>query len=159
METKTVINATKGKKYTYNAKTNELISVSSISGDWETESVIQQHYEDDTDINRIMKKHLSDRNQIREGGKRGQFLDLTTMPDYTEGLLQIKKADEAFASLPSSERERFQNDPAKFLDYLADKKNVEEHYEKGYRVRPQPLNDDKTTKKAVKDPDPKNENT
>lgn len=116
------------------------------------ETMTQQHHADDCDINKIMKKHRKDRAIIIDGARKGLFADLIGAPDYMESIKIIQRANDAFHTLPSSERARFENDPKKFIDYLSDKTKLDEQYDKGYRVRPQKNDDDKTTTKNAAQP-------
>jgi len=57
---------------------------------------------------------------------KGDYADFLNVPqDYQSAINQVMAADEAFASLPSSVRKRFGNDPAAFLEYVGDEANVE----------------------------------
>lgn len=55
------------------------------------------------------------------------FGDFSAMPeDYTAALQLISNASESFASLPSAVRDRFGNDPAALLAFVADASNRDE---------------------------------
>ena len=83
----------------------------------EGESATKQSFKDECDINNIMAKfektgvleHVN--NWEAEYG----FIDGATFQDYQ---LQVAKAKTMFEELPAKTRERFGNDPAKFLDYF-----------------------------------------
>ena len=47
----------------------------------------------------------------------------------------IKAGDDAFAELPSNIRERFNNDPAEFVDFCLDEANNEEAAKLGLAYR------------------------
>jgi len=79
------------------------------------------------DINQIMAKFqktgiLEHRNTFE--GKYGDFIDAPA--DYHEAANIVLAADEMFSSLPSTIHSRFGNDPAAFVDFVANPKNQKE---------------------------------
>lgn len=69
--------------------------------------------------------------------------------DYVEALDLVAKAETMFSELPSSIRDRFENDPEKFLAFVQDPKNTEEAIKLGL-AQPLPLSDNKTDKPKPK---------
>ena len=63
--------------------------------------------------------------------KDGVYADLSEMGDYRESLEQIRMADELFASMPSKIRAEFDNDPAKFIEFVTDPENTDRMVEMG----------------------------
>jgi len=61
----------------------------------------------------------------------GEYGDFSDVPDYKTGLERVQAADAMFASLPSAIRDKFHNDPAKFIDFATDEKNLEEMQKMG----------------------------
>jgi len=89
-------------------------------------SLTQQHMKDECDINRILKKYQKDgilRHVAKYGGR---YEDLPDNIDYQASLNAVMEAQEAFISLPSSVRGRFDNDPARFLAFVGDPANENE---------------------------------
>ena len=80
-------------------------------------SATKQSFKDECDVNQIMKKyqktgvidHVS-----RYGGDYG-FAD---SHDFHEAMSLVADANTMFEELPSAAREHFDNDPAKFLDFV-----------------------------------------
>lgn len=56
----------------------------------------------------------------------GKFQDLPDLTDYQTALEQCRVSQEAFDSLPAKIRARFDNDPAKFIDFFMDPANQDE---------------------------------
>jgi phage internal scaffolding protein len=90
----------------------------------------QQHTKDQCDINHIMKKFqktrtlpLMDRVPIYD--------DFTNAVDYKESLERIMHAESQFNNLPSAVRNKFKNDPSKFLEFVNDEKNHSELVDMG----------------------------
>lgn len=54
------------------------------------------------------------------------YMDFDEVFDYQSALHRVMQAQEAFAAIPSAIRARFDNDPAKFLDFAYNPENAEE---------------------------------
>jgi len=52
--------------------------------------------------------------------------DFSGVSDYRSALELISEADESFMALPAVVRSRFQNDPARFVEFCSDSRNAEE---------------------------------
>lgn len=99
-------------------------------------SLAQQHFKQSTDINNIMAK-------VRKGKATlpdpGQLIvgDFTNTPDLHEIMAKTNQVKEAFMRLPAEVRNRFRNDPQRFIDYMSDKDKHEEQVELGLRIKPE----------------------
>ena len=91
-------------------------------------SMTRQSEMDACDIHNILKQYSQQgfEQLVRDNAARGQYADLTSLPDYQEALDTVINANAAFAALPSQVRERFLNDPARFVEFLADPANQDE---------------------------------
>lgn len=100
-------------------KTGELVELPSMT---------RQSEMDACDIHNILKQHSQAgfEQLVRDNAARGQYADLTSLPDYQESLNIVIGAQTAFDALPSQVRERFLNDPARFIAFLQDPANQEE---------------------------------
>lgn len=92
----------------------------------EGESRTQQQFKKECDVNHILEKYKKT-NMIthvnKSQGVYGNFADST---DYMTSLHKIQEANDSFMALSSTIRSKFENDPAKLIDYLKDPKNREE---------------------------------
>lgn len=89
---------------------------------------VKQSHVAECDINNILK-HFSatgQLNHVRANSAMGAYADLPDNIDFQESLNIIKQGETAFSSLPSKVRDRFGNDPAKFLEFMADPSNIPE---------------------------------
>lgn len=98
----------------------------------------KQAFKQECDINHIMKKFkkvagVEFLNKY-QGYVGGQFGDFTEVVDYRTALDQINRSRAVFDALPSILRKRFDNDPAKFLDFVQDPNNSKELVEMGLAV-------------------------
>lgn len=109
----------------------------------EDENLVQQHMRDECDINVIMQRYQStgELTHIRADAQ-SLYGDFSEIADYKQGIEQIMLADELFMELPSSIRDRFQNDPGQFIDFAVDPKNLEAMREMGLAPAPAPQKHD-----------------
>lgn len=114
-------------------KTGELVEVPSMT---------KQEFVAECDINNIIKQYsvTGQLKHISARAAQGQYLDLPDDLDFQSSLEIVRQAQEAFATLPSGTRSRFENDPAKFLAFLSDPANQDEAIKLGFATdrRPPP---------------------
>lgn len=104
----------------------------------------KQSFKDECDINNILKSYMEN-GKIPSNMKdiaSGKFGDFTQVTDYQNSLNIVLQANEMFASLPAAVRDRFQNDPTKFLEFTNDPKNLDEMVNLGLAIPRQQSNDD-----------------
>lgn len=122
---------------TLDLKTGELV---------ETPSMTKQSFVKECDINNIIKqysttgvlKHISAR------AEQGMYIDLPDEVDFQTSIEIVRAAQDAFASLPSSVRSRFENDPGQFLDFMSNPKNQEEMIKLGLATDNRPPKEPET---------------
>lgn len=90
----------------------------------------KQAFKDECDINKILSRYLKTgildftaRNEPRYG-------DCTGL-EYQSAMNTVAAARSLFAELPAAIRNRFENEPALFLDFVQDEKNREEATQMG----------------------------
>lgn len=89
-------------------------------------SLTKQSFKDECDINKILKK-WERTGQLEHARLQTQkFIDCSAAVDYQTALNIVQEAQESFDSLPSSIRNRFNNDPAYFESFVSDRANDEE---------------------------------
>lgn len=100
------------------------------------ETLTQQQYKDDTDVNVIMARFM----------KTGQIPlhvppmlegDFSQLPNYQDALETIKMADQMFMELPALARKRFENNPQELMDFLNNPENKDEAIRLGLLNPPQ----------------------
>lgn len=91
----------------------------------------EQHHAAACDINLIIKKFV--KTGVLPDGvvRKPLYLDLSQPFEYADALQKVIDADNAFMSLPAVLRERFDNDPEKFLDFATDPANLKEMVDLG----------------------------
>lgn len=91
-------------------------------------SMTRQSDMESCDIHNILRQfsQVGFEQLVRENAAKGQYADLTDLPDYQDSLNIVLNAQAAFAALPSQVRDRFQNDPEQFIAFLGDPANQDE---------------------------------
>lgn len=88
----------------------------------------KQSFVAECDINNILKQFKATGmiNHVKQAAALGTYVDLPEVDDFQASLNSVMRAEQAFASLPSKLRARFDNDPATFLEFFQDPKNQDE---------------------------------
>ena len=95
------------------------------------ESMTQQHFQEETEINNILRSH--DRNGVIQHIHKGNaiYADFSNITDLSDALHQIKEAQSEFLNIPSKIREQFQNDAGQFFKFASDPNNLDQLREMG----------------------------
>jgi len=94
-------------------------------------SMTKQSFKRECDINHIMAKYQKTGLVDHVSHHQGDYSDLTDVPTYHDAMNKIIAANQSFATLPSSIRKKFSNDPAEFLDFVSNPANVPEMQQMG----------------------------
>lgn len=95
----------------------------------------KQSFKEECDINTIMARYQSTGEMPVLNVVAPQYLDVTEGFDFQSMQDQVIEARSLFMQLPSLLRNRFANDPAEFLAYVADPSNHEEMFKLGLLKR------------------------
>ncbi|NTU73864.1 hypothetical protein HGB07_06920, partial [Candidatus Roizmanbacteria bacterium] len=96
----------------------------------ENSDVTKQEFAAECDINTIMRRYQSTGEMPVLNQSAPQYLDATGF-DYSEAMAFVAGAKSLFNELPSHIRNRFDNDPAVFLDFTSNEANYSEMSEMG----------------------------
>lgn len=96
-------------------------------------SLAQQHFKDETDIN-VLLERFKVTGQMPQGVRLPTYGDFTGVTDFRSAQEAVLNARNAFMDLPASLRARFENDPQKLMDFLADPANSDEAVKLGLKV-------------------------
>jgi phage internal scaffolding protein len=88
----------------------------------EEPSLAQQHYKEECDINTILQK-FNITGILPEVPLSPRYGDFTGIGDYHTALNRVIAAQDEFDALPAQIRARFDNDPAKLIEFLDDEAN------------------------------------
>jgi phage internal scaffolding protein len=86
---------------------------------------VEQHHKDEVNVNNIVRKHGME--LITKVAALQEFTyDDVVGNDFQESMNILLKAADAFESVPSDIRKQFDNDPAKFLDFVHNPDNKDQ---------------------------------
>lgn len=92
----------------------------------------------EVDINRIVAR-MEKGKPVPVFNGQAFFGDVSEFDGLQDALMKVQQADDLFMSYPAFLRERFDNDPVKFVEFLSDDKNLAEAQDLGLVVkRPAP---------------------
>lgn len=91
----------------------------------EDATLTQQHFKDECDINNILRQ-FNITGLLPEAPLSPRYGDFTGIGDYHSALNQVIAAENEFMALPAQIRSRFDNDPAKLIDFLEKSENKDE---------------------------------
>lgn len=102
----------------------------------------QQQFAEECDINTIVRR-FGLTGELPKDVPVPQQGDFTEVVDYKTAMDMVRKADEAFAAMSSAVRDRFANDPQRFLEFTSDPANADEARKMGLlkplKEAPKPL--------------------
>lgn len=119
----------------------------------ETPSLTRQSDAEDCDINVMMARYQATGVEPRTNPREPQWGDFSSVPQYQEALEIIRQTQDDFMSMPAEARDRFANDPASMLAFLADPKNKDEAVRLGL-VMPAPVEPPPAKVEVVNPPKP-----
>ncbi|QCQ84588.1 internal scaffolding protein [Blackfly microvirus SF02] len=91
-------------------------------------SMTKQEFQAECDINNILK-HFSVTGMLRHVSAKaasGAYQNLPDGQDFQDSLHTVQRATEAFMTLPSKLRARFDNEPSQFLSFVTNPANADE---------------------------------
>lgn len=91
-------------------------------------TMTKQAHRDECDINNILKQYRATGviRHISAKAQQGQYMDLPDPMEFQDALHIVMQSEDAFASLPSTVRSRFHNDPGEFLQFISNPANRDE---------------------------------
>lgn len=85
----------------------------------------RQEFKDECNINVIMKKYEKTGVISHTSNRQPRYVDFGDgVPDFHTAMNMMVEAEAAFMTLPAAVRKRFENDPASFVEYASDEKNI-----------------------------------
>lgn len=123
----------------------------------------RQEFKDECDINNVIKhyKQTGQITHIAARAQQGTYTDLPDPVDFQDAINLVMEAENAFASLPAKVRDRFGNDPERFLDFMSKPENQDEMISLGLAKDTRPLKPPPSTPEpsASTPPPPKTDNS
>lgn len=111
-------------KHIITKRPNGTLRVQTDTSGWKHKT--DQSFKNDCDVNLIMARFLKGQpiTHLRNG--QGAYADVSQIPDLSEALNTVTKAQEAFNSLPAQIRKRFGNSPVNMVEFMSDPNNYKE---------------------------------
>ncbi|WNK13391.1 MAG: internal scaffolding protein [Microvirus sp.] len=96
----------------------------------------KQEHVAECDINNIIRDFKVSGQIAHMQARQGLYVDLPDPTEFQDSLHLVAQAAAAFAALPSAVRNRFENDAARFLDFMSDPANKVEIQKMGLAKTP-----------------------
>lgn len=93
---------------------------------------------DDADINKIVARLEKGATLTRQSLKEPFYGDVSHLDGLQDALMKVQESKDLFMSYDANLRERFDNDPVQFVDFLLDEKNLDEAISLGL-AKPKPV--------------------
>jgi len=100
-------------------------------------TLAQQHFKDECDINFVLKNFGVEALSVNPLQPR--YGDFTDVVDYHSALNAVIAAEDEFMALPANIRSRFDNDPAKLIDFMENPANLAEAQSLGLVNKSEPV--------------------
>lgn len=88
-------------------------------------TLAQQQFLEETDINEIVRR-FGVTGQVPVSTRMPMAEDFVGITDYHTAMNAVRAGQESFDGLPAEVRERFDNDPGRFVEFCLDPKNLDE---------------------------------
>lgn len=102
----------------------------------EDKSLTQQNFKDEVDINFLLEK-FKVTGAVPAGVRLPQYGDFSQVSDYRSALDAVNAARYSFMELPANIRDKFANDPQRFLEFCSDPENADKLIDMGLATKPQ----------------------
>lgn len=119
----------------HNYNTDEVSLAAGLACNAE-ESLVQQQYAEETDINEIVRR-FGITQEMPNNPRLPSYGDFTAVTDFQSALHAVKAAEQNFAALTPQVRNFFANDPQALLEFVTDDNNRAEAERLGL-VKPKP---------------------
>lgn len=91
---------------------------------------------EEVDINKIMARVLKGQPVMTSAGQPF-YGDVSEFGGLQEAIMKVREAEELFMQYPADLRERFENNPVKFVEFMEDPENIKEAIDLGLaKARP-----------------------
>lgn len=100
----------------------------------EGDSLTQQQFKEECDVNNILSKYRRTGMVSHLAKHQGNFGDFSSVEEYQVSLDKLMTAQRSFEALPSEIRSKFENDPAKLIEFLDNKNNDQEAIKLGLKI-------------------------
>lgn len=107
-----------------------------VSVDTGTETLVQQHFKEEVDINTIVRR-FGLTAELPAWSRQGMYGDFTGISDFDSAVDRIRHTQAAFMGLPAEIRDHFKNDPGELVRYASSVS--EEEFDRMVSARTEPV--------------------
>lgn len=94
---------------------------------------------DDADINKIIARFEKGGTTARINAREPFYGDVSEFHGLAEAMMKVQEANELFMTYDAQLREKFENNPVKFIEFFEDEKNTDEAIKLGLALpKPEP---------------------
>ena len=104
-------------------------------------TLTQQQYKDEVDINTIAR-NFGITGQLPVNVRMPSYGDFSDVHDFQSAMNAVRRANESFMQMQPEVRERFANDPQRFVAFCSDPANRDEAVKLGLAYPPKPVPSD-----------------
>lgn len=97
------------------------------------EIMTEQHHKESCDINNILMKYEKTGILDHVSKVQGQYGHFAGVPEYQEAMQLLADSNSMFESVPATIRAQFDNNPAKFRDFMVEQSNYDAIEELGIK--------------------------
>lgn len=102
-------------------------------------SMASQSFADEVDINKIMARVQKGHPVLTSNGQPF-YGDVSEFGGLQESLIKVQEANDLFMQFPANVREKFDNDPVNFVEFMSDPKNTKKAIDLGLATAlPEPV--------------------
>lgn len=105
-----------------------------VQVDCSKDGLTEQSHKKACDINTIIERYEKT-GLAPVTTRQALYGDVSGVEDYLTSMNKLISAQEKFDSLPSKVRAKFNNDPARFIEFCSDEKNIDEMIDLGLLAR------------------------
>lgn len=116
---------------------------------------VQKQFKNECDINFIVKNYQIPKPTFTPD----QFGDFSDPVTFQQSMNIVANAQQQFLLLPAAVRARFQNEPAKMLEFIADPENAQELIKMGLATKPIPTPEPQPIKVTMVNPESSDDHT
>lgn len=105
------------------------LSLDPVTGELaELPSMTKQEFQFECDVNNVIKSFKPHQmmQALQQNLNAGNYADLPDSVEFQDALHMIKEAERQFLTVPAKVRDRFGQDPAQFLAFMQDSRNLDE---------------------------------
>lgn len=118
---------------------------------FEEDSMTQQHFRDECDINKIVERAIrTGDTTVFTSTQRGEFYDASAITDYADAMALVDDVHDDFNSLPSGIRSMFGNNVSQYVEFMSNPENWDKARELGLLDG----GEEKVTEPQVREPAP-----